>query len=113
MAKIGIYEKNSVRTHILPSQTPGPSKQKEGKIKFQVLPWASQSPDLNPIEHVWGKLKDAIEARYDRPSNLDELFEFIKEEWQKLPKQFLQKLVNSMPRRIRQVIRNGGGSTTY
>jgi len=41
------------------------------------------------------------------------LFDFVKEEWDKLPKDFLQKLVNSVPRRIRAVIRNHGGSTSY
>jgi transposase len=88
-------------------------KQDEGKIKFQVLPWSSNSPDLNPIEHLWNKIKDALADRPDRPSNLDQLFEMVKEEWKKLPKDFLQNLVNSMPRRMRAVIRNQGGSTTY
>jgi hypothetical protein len=47
------------------------------------------------------------------PTNLDQLFDFVKEEWEKLPKDFFQKLVDSMPRRIRAVIRNHGGSTSY
>ena len=57
--------------------------------------------------------KGLLEARPDRASNLDQLFDFVKEEWEKLPKDFLQKLVDSMPRRIRAVIRNRGGSTSY
>ena len=54
------------------------------------------------------RIKDLLEA-----SNLDQLFDFVKEEWEKLPKDFFQKLVDSMPRRIRAVIRNHGGSTSY
>jgi transposase len=89
------------------------NKQKEGKINFNVLPWASQSPDLNPIEQIWNKLKDALRDRPDRPSNLDQLFDFVNEEWKKLPQDYLRKLVESLPRRMIGVIKNHGGSTRY
>ena len=69
------------------------------------MPWPSQSPDLNPIEHIWNQLKDALRDRPDRPSNLDQLFDFVNQEW--------QKLVNSLPQRIKAVIKSSGGSTKY
>jgi transposase len=89
------------------------NKQKEGKIKFEVMAWASQSPDLNPIENIWTILKDALRDRPDRPSNLDQLFEFLKQEWQKIPKDYLVKLVKSLPNRIKEVIKNRGGWSHY
>ena len=49
-----------------------------------VLEWPSQSPDLNPIEHLWRDLKMAVHQR--SPSNLMELERSCKEEWEKLPK---------------------------
>ncbi|KAK1801575.1 hypothetical protein P4O66_004535 [Electrophorus voltai] len=49
-----------------------------------VLEWPSQSPDLNPIEHLWRDLKMAVPRH--SPSNLMELERFCKEEWEKLPK---------------------------
>ncbi|KAK1784674.1 hypothetical protein P4O66_003356 [Electrophorus voltai] len=49
-----------------------------------VLEWSSQSPDLNPIEHLWRDLKMAVPQC--SPSNLMELERFCKEEWEKLPK---------------------------
>ncbi len=36
-----------------------------------VIEWPSQSPDLNPIEHLWRDLKMAVHQRL--PSNLTEL----------------------------------------
>jgi transposase len=89
------------------------NKLKEEEVKFEVLPWPSQSPDLNPIEHVWNKLKNALRDRPERPSSLDQLFEFVKEEWEKLPKDYLRVLVESLPRRIEAVIENRGGSIPY
>ena len=41
------------------------------------------SPDLNPIEHLWGDLETAVGRRH--PSNLGELEQFAQEEWDKLP----------------------------
>jgi len=49
-----------------------------------VLEWTSQSPDLNPIEHLWGDLKMSVHQRL--PSNLTELERIWKEEWERIPK---------------------------
>ncbi len=54
-----------------------------------VLEWPSQSPDLNPIEHLWRDLKMAVHQRL--PSNLTELERICKEEWQRIPKSRCQK----------------------
>ncbi|KAI4873145.1 hypothetical protein NFI96_032293 [Prochilodus magdalenae] len=46
--------------------------------------WPSQSPDLNPIGHLWRDLKMAVDQR--SPSKLTELEGICMEEWQSLPK---------------------------
>jgi len=75
-------------------------KQKKNVVPFQVLDWPSQSPDLNPIENLWNILKIALRDRADKPTSLDQLFEFIQQEWKKVPKDYLLNLVSSLPRRI-------------
>ena len=76
-----------------------------------VLEWPSQSPDLNPIEHLWRDLKMAVHRR--SPSNLTELERICREEWQKIPKSRCAKLVASYPRRLKAVIAAKGASTKY
>uniref|UniRef100_A0A4W5PP57 Tc1-like transposase DDE domain-containing protein n=1 Tax=Hucho hucho TaxID=62062 RepID=A0A4W5PP57_9TELE len=76
-----------------------------------VLEWANQSPDLNPIEHLWRDLKIAVQRR--SPSNLTELERICREEWEKLPKYRCAKLVASYPRRLKAVIAAKGASTKY
>ncbi len=67
-----------------------------------VLEWPSQSPDLNPIEHLWRDLKMAVHQRL--PSNLTELERICKEEWQRIPKSRCEKLVASFPKRLMAVL---------
>uniref|UniRef100_A0A9J8BZQ9 Tc1-like transposase DDE domain-containing protein n=1 Tax=Cyprinus carpio carpio TaxID=630221 RepID=A0A9J8BZQ9_CYPCA len=76
-----------------------------------VLVRTSQSPDLNPIEHLWRDLKMAVHQRL--PSNLTELERICKEEWQWIPKSRCHKLVDSMPHRCQAVLKNCGHTTKY
>ena len=46
-------------------------------------------------------------------ASVDELFQFVQEEWEKIPDETLSNLVKSMPNRIKEVIKNKGGSTHY
>uniref|UniRef100_A0AAZ3RZL6 Tc1-like transposase DDE domain-containing protein n=1 Tax=Oncorhynchus tshawytscha TaxID=74940 RepID=A0AAZ3RZL6_ONCTS len=51
---------------------------------LNVLEWSSQSPVLNPIEHLWRDLK--IDVKRRSPSNLTDLERICREEWEELPK---------------------------
>ncbi len=55
-------------------------------LKMKVMEWPSMSPDLNPIEHMWG---------------IQQLRDVIMEEWKRMPATTCAALVNSMPKRIK------------
>ncbi len=76
-----------------------------------VLDWPSNSPDLNPIEHLWGIVKRKM--RDTRPNNADDLKATVKETWASIPPQQCHKLITSMPRRIEAVIKAKGAPTKY
>jgi len=69
------------------------------------------SPDLNPIENLWKDLKRRIEKRNAR--NVEELKQFVSEEWLATDPTFLVNLSHSMPDRLTAVIANGGHTTKY
>lgn len=77
------------------------------------LPWPAQSPDLNPIEHLWDHLGRKVQEHKPHPKNRAELITVLEEEWMKIEENVLENLVNSMPRRIKAVIENKGNPTKY
>ncbi len=52
------------------------------KNRVNVIQWPSMSPDLNPIEHLWGILKRQVE--HHSPYSIQSLKEVIHEEWTKI-----------------------------
>ena len=80
-----------------------------GLYKIKLLEnWPSQSPDLNPIEHLWHELETRIRNRPNNLRNLKELEAALKEEWDKIPQNVLINLIESMPRRIQACIESKG-----
>ncbi|KAG2461149.1 TCB1 transposase, partial [Polypterus senegalus] len=94
-----------------PKHTAKISKEWLQDNSVNVLEWPSQSPDLNPIEHLWRDLKMAVHRSF--PSNLMELERCCKEEWAKLAKDRCAKLVASYSKRLEAVIAAEGALTKY
>jgi transposase len=81
--------------------------------EVEVLDWPAQSPDLNPIEHLWWHLKRRLGAYPDEPKSILELWERVEMEWEKIPKETCIELIKSMPRRVSAVLKAKGGYTKY
>ena len=81
------------------------------RLRVKVMDWPSMSPNLNPIEHLWGILKRMLEVC--KVSNICQLRDVVMEEWKSIPVDTCEALVKSMPRREKAVLDNHGGHTKY
>ena len=80
---------------------------------IEVLQWPPQSPDLNPIEHLWCHLKRQL-ATYDTdPESMTELWKHVKAKWNEIPAGVCMDLIKSMPDRVATVLKAKGGHTKY
>ena len=79
---------------------------KENNI--ELLPQPSQSPDLNPIEHLWSYVK----CEYEKTpvTSKKELRKRISNVWSSIPTEMTERLLKSMKNRL---IEAKGGSTSY
>lgn len=77
----------------------------------KVLDTPPQSPDCNIIENLWEYLDNRLR---ERPiSSKKHLKERLLEEWTKIPAEYVQNLVASMPRRMKAVYDAKGLHTKY
>ena len=88
-------------------------KAAEGGGRLAIMDWPSQSPDLNPIEHIWNWVKRELGKKGARPSSEDVLCEWVQEVWSRVPNDLITALIEGMPRRVAAVIRARGGVTKY
>ena len=71
-----------------------------------------ESPDLNPIENVWGSLKQYLRSLY-KPKNLAELQQGIEQFWQSLTPTMCQRYISHLHRVIPKVIAVDGEPSGY
>lgn len=76
------------------------------------LPWPARSPDLNPIENIWGIMAKQINDRI-LPNNREELIQSISDTWHAIPVEYVRNTVLSMPRRLQSVIDSAGAAIKY
>lgn len=75
------------------------------KTKY-LLEHPPQSPDLNPVEQLWGIIKRKIEVRH--PKNLTELKNLIITEWSKISRELIDRLISHLKNRMKKVLENKG-----
>ena len=65
------------------------------------MEWPPQSPDLNIIEAIWDHLdRKKIEKH---PKSQEEMWEVLQNAWNNISADVLQKLKESIPKRIQAV----------
>ena len=82
--KNGFFSKTITKKYLL-----------EQKIRFFDYP--ACSPDLDPIENLWGLIVEKVYEGGRQYSAISELKNAILDTWGKIPSIQLQKLVDSMP----------------
>jgi transposase len=72
-----------------------------------VADWPPHSPDLNPIENVWGLMKKALAINVH--ASTEELQDAISDVWFGISDESIANLVRSFPERVRTMSVNEGG----
>jgi len=94
-----------------PKHTANSTKALYNRLHIPREEWPANSPDLNPIENLWQYLDASCKDR--KCNTKDQLFEVLQEAWNRIPKDYLNSLVESMPRRLNAVIDAKGYATKY
>jgi transposase len=80
---------------------------------IEVLSWPPQSPDLNPIEHIWNDVDRRIRKLNIEMRGKAKLWEVIEKVWNETSIETCTNLISSMPARIRDVLKAKGGHTNW
>ena len=84
------------------------------ELSIHPIYWPANSPDLNPIEHVWNEMKDWLSLNYpSRQATYDQLRQRVREALDNIGIDTLRTLVASMPDRCQAVIDASGKHTKY
>lgn len=77
------------------------------------LSWPGQSPDMNPIEHVWALLKNRLQKLQEKPTSRVSLISTLEREWTRIPQTQITNLIGTMPERVHALQLANGCSTKY
>jgi hypothetical protein len=85
-----------------------------------LIDWPPHSPDLNPIEHVWKRLKELVYDLHPQFADLKDneadratAKEWILDAWEHIDQAFIDNLLDSVPRRRKAVRDARGWYTKY
>ena len=81
--------------------------------KINLMKWPSQSPDLNPIEHLWDEIDCRVKNEFRQ--NITMFRQEMLRVWEKLKQEpeVYRKLIENIRRRLTAVVEKKGKSTRY
>ena len=89
------------------------SKNYFSQHSINLLEWPALSPDLNPIENLWGILVRKVYSGGKQYPNKELLKEAIRKAWAEVPNETLSKLSKSMHKRCIQIIQSNGSKICF
>ena len=69
--------------------------------KIDLIKWPSQSPNVNPIEHLWKDLKVSLANK--KTKHKQALWNAVQEAWKAIPYERCRRFFDSMPKRCTKV----------
>ena len=81
--------------------------------RIKVLSWPPQSPDLSPIEDIWGIMSEKVYKNGKTYQNVEELWYAVVGAFFQIPQETFQKLYQSMYTRLINVLESGGKRIKY
>lgn len=103
-----IFQQDNARPH-----TAKATKEWIEREGIVCLDWPAYSPDLNPIENLWGILVRGVFSNGRQFDEIEELKKAILEAWDSIEPSILQNLILSMKQRMFSVMVNQGAHTDY
>ena len=80
---------------------------------FSTLEWPTQSPNLNPIKHVWATLKHCLNSYSTPHTDLLQLWECVEESFRITTTDECERLYTSMPNQIVAILVVHGKWTNF
>lgn len=75
--------------------------------------WPAQSPDMNIIENIWLIIKRELETVSHLITTRDQLFSEIRRIWEEISVCLIHDLYDTIPSRLKEVLRMKGNLTKY
>jgi DDE superfamily endonuclease len=76
-----------------------------------LMPHPGSSPDINPIEKCWRRIKQAIHRRLHQPAAVEEMETAVREEWDRIPQDWINKLILDQEHWVTVLMKRHGWST--
>ena len=96
-----------------PKHTSRLAKEWFNQSRVNLMDWPPQSPDMNPIEHLWQALKQRLQTYPEPTKGIHELWARIQDEWLKIPVETCQNLISACRAEFKPFLKAKGGYRKY